>query len=230
MLALQRSAGAAALLQAFAYVAGFAAILGFLNPGDVSNWSSMQRLEFVLDRKLSFQALNIFIYVIFGAALVVLTIALHERLKRGAPALSGIAGAFGLIWAGLVIASGMIVSTGLDTVADLYARSPQEAASAWVAIGAIQNGIGGGIEFVGGLWLVLVSLAAHGAISQPKLLNYLGIFVGSAGILTVVPPLAGLGAVFGLGQIVWFVWTGFVLLKLPAADSPIKPMQPGHIG
>lgn len=192
----------------------------------------MQRLEFVLDRKSSFQALNIFIYVCFGVALVVLTIGLHERLKREAPAFSQIAGAFGLIWAGLVIASGMIASTGLDAVADVYARSPQEAASTWVAISAIQNGLGGGIEVVGGFWMVLVSLAALRATSQPKPLNYLGIFVGSAGILTVVPPLAGLGAVFGLGQIVWFIWIGFVLIKLPAAgdESSINPMQPGGSG
>lgn len=215
MLTLQRTAGVAALVQAIAYITGFAAILSFLDPGDVSQLSSVQRLEFVLDRKHSFQALNIFIYVVFGAALVVLTTALHERLKHNAPAFSQIAAAFGLIWAGLVVASGMIASTGLDAVAAIHARSPQEAASVWASIGAIQNGLGGGVEIVGGLWMLLANLAALRTTSLPKLLSYLGIFVGSAGILTIFPPLAGLGAIFGLGQIVWFVWVGVVLLKQP---------------
>lgn len=224
MLTLQRTAGVAALVQALAYIAGFAAILGFLNPGDVSDWSTLQKLEFALERQYSFQALNILIYVVFGAALVVLTTALHERLKDNALALSQIAAAFGLIWAGLVIASGMIASTGLDAVAVIHAKSPEEAASAWAAIGAIQNGLGGGVEIVGGLWMVLVSLAALKTTSLPTLLNYLGVFVGAAGILTVVPPLADLGAIFGLGQIVWFVWVGIVLLTQSAANDSVNAM------
>ncbi len=223
MLTLQRTAGVAALVQALAYIAGFTAIVSFLDPGDISRWSAVQRLEFVLEKKFSFQALNIFIYVVFGAALVVLTTAIHERLKHSAPALSQIATAFGLIWAGLVIASGMIASTGLDAVAAIYTRSPQEAASTWTAIGAIQNGLGGGVEVVGGLWLALASLAALRAASLPKLLNYLGILVGSAGILTVIPTLTGLGAMFGLGQIVWFMWVGAVLLREPTADTSFNP-------
>lgn len=228
MRTLQRAAGVAALVQALAYIAGFTAIASFLDPGDVSRWSSLQRLEFVLDKKYSFQALNIFIYVVFGAALVVLATAIHERLKHKTPALSQVAAAFGLIWAGLVIASGMIASTGLDAVAVIHTRSPQEAASAWAAVGAIQNGLGGGVEVVGGLWMLLASLATLRAASLPKLLNYLGVFVGSAGILTVVPPLAGLGAIFGLGQIVWFIWLGAVLLREPTANNSFKPTpRPG---
>lgn len=216
---LQRTAGVAALVQALAYVAGFTAFLSFLNPGDVSHWNSVQRLEFALEKRHSFQALNIFIYVVFGAALVVLATGLHERFKQTAPASSQIGAAFGLIWAGLVIASGMIASTGLDAVADIYARTPQEAASTWTAIDAIQNGLGGGIEIVGGLWMLLVSLSGLRATSVPRSLNHLGIFLGAVGVLTVVPPLAELGAIFGLGQIVWFFWVGVVLLKRSGVDS-----------
>lgn|GEM_PF-1982155 len=47
----------------------------------------------------------------------------------------------------------------------------------------------------------------------PRALNYLGVVIGVAGILTVVPALEVLGAVFGLGLIVWFVWLGIVVLR-----------------
>ena len=48
----------------------------------------------------------------------------------------------------------------------------------------------------------------------PRALNYLGLVVGGAGILTIVPALGELGGImFGLGQIVWFVWLGMVMLR-----------------
>ena len=48
------------------------------------------------------------------------------------------------------------------------------------------------------------------------MLNYLGVLVGLAGILTVVPAFAVLMDVFGLSQIVLFAWLGVVMLR----DSP----------
>ena len=67
---------------------------------------------------------NIFICVVFGVALVVLALALHARLKGGSSALVQIATVFGLIWAGLVIASGMISNIGMNNVVALYAKDP----------------------------------------------------------------------------------------------------------
>ena len=83
----------------------------------------------------------------------------------------------------------------------------------------MQNGLGGGNEVVGGLWVLLVSLAALWKGGLPKTLNYLGVVIGLAGLITVVPgievigALSGLGVVFGLGFIVWFVWVGIFLLS-----------------
>lgn len=156
---------------------------------------------------------NLFIYVIFGAFLVVLALALHERLKAGSPALVQTATAFGLIWAGLAIASGMIFNVGIETVVDLYGKDPAQAASVWSAIGPVQEGLGGGNEIVGGLWVLLISGAALRTGGLPKALNYLGVAIAVAGTLTVVPALDVLTDVFGLSQIVWFAWLGIVMLR-----------------
>lgn len=203
----------AALLQALTYVVGFAAIATVLDPGNTEQWSALQKLEYTLDRKWMFQLWTLFIYVVFGIALVVLAVALHDRLGVRSPALAQVATAFGLIWAGLVIASGMVASVGLETVDALYAKDSAQAASAWVVIGALQDGLGGGVEIVGGLWVLLISSAALQGRQLPKALNYLGIAIGIAGVLTLVPPLAELGAVFGLGQIIWFAWLGLLMLR-----------------
>jgi nicotinamide riboside transporter PnuC len=44
-------------------------------------------------------------------------------------------------------------------------------------------------------------------------MNYLGVVLGVAGILSVVLASLGLSAVYGLGLIIWFVWLGIVLLR-----------------
>lgn len=210
---LQKAGGIAALLEALCYVVGFAVIATVLNPGSTEGWSSAQRLEFVLEREVIFQTWNLFIYVVFGVALVVLAVALHERLKARSASLMNIATAFGLIWAGLVIASGMVTSVGLETVAALYDRDPAQADSVWLAVGAIQEGLGGGVEIVGGIWVLLIGVVSLRYRVSPRALGYLGVAVGMFGILTIVPSLGELGAAFGLGQIVWFAWMGTLMLK-----------------
>jgi hypothetical protein len=205
---LQKVGGLAALIEGFIYIVGFAVMFTLLAPDNAADLNSVQKLAFLLERQNIFQALHFLIYVAFGVFLVVLTVALHERLKVGASAMVQVGSAFGLLWAGLVIASGMVANIGLEAVAGIYAKDPAQATSAWLGISAVQNGLGGGVELVGGLWVLLLSLAALRSNALPKALNYIGLLVGLAGILTVIPGLSDLGAIFGLGQIVWFLWLG----------------------
>lgn len=209
-----RAAGIAALLQAFCYIFGFAMLASVMNPGDTSAWSAQDKLEFVLERAVLFQLWNVVIYVVFGVALVVLAAALHRLLAGSGSLLLAVATPLGMIWAGLVIASGMLVSVALPAVARSFATDPDAATQLWLTIAVVQDGLGGGVEVVGGLWLLLLSVAAKQANpGLPAWLNLTGLLVGVAGILTIIPALAELGAVFGLGQILWFVGVGVVLLR-----------------
>jgi hypothetical protein len=89
----------------------------------------------------------------------------------------------------------------------------------WQGIEIVASGLGNGNgEILGGLWVLLVSLAALRPGGLPKGLNVLGVLVGVVGILSVLPGLTGLTGVFGLSQIIWFVWLGIVLLR----DTPGK--------
>ena len=208
---LQKMGGVAALIEAFAYVVGFGLYLTLL---DSSGYvGAVQKVAFLVEKQAIIYIGNLFIYVVFSVFLVVLALALCERLKAGSPAMVQTATAFGLIWAGLVIASGMIFNVGISTVVNLYGRDPAQAASTWLAISSVQEGLGGGNEIVGGLWVLLISWAALRAGGLPKALNYLGIAIGLAGILTVIPILDALTDVFGLSQIVWFAWLGIFMLR-----------------
>lgn len=215
MVKQTKAGGIAALIQAACYVFGFAMIATVLNPDGASDWSREQKLSFVLEHQDLYQFWNVVIYVVFGVALVVLTTALHRLMRGGASFSMAVATPFGLIWAGLVIASGMVANVGLEVVSDLYVESAAEAARSWATIGAVQDGLGGGVELVGGLWVLLLSQAAlrDGTII-PRPVSFLGLVVGLSGIVTIVPALSAFGAVFGLTQILWFVAIGVVLLRL----------------
>jgi hypothetical protein len=210
---LQKMGGVAALIEAATFVVGIALAFTILAPYATGDLDPGQTVAFLADNGAILYVWNLTIYVLFGVFLVVLVLALYERLKAGSPAMAQTASAFGLIWAGLVIASGMIFNIGLGTVVDLYGEDPAQAASVWLAIASVQDGLGGGIEVVGGLWVLLVSWAALRARGLTRALNYLGMVIGVSGLLTVVPVLEVLGAVFGLGLILWFVWLGIVMLR-----------------
>lgn len=213
MNGLQRIGGIAAMVEATTFVVGFALLMTTLGPLANGELDAAAQVSFLAEHATITYAWNLIIYVVFGVFLAVLARALHERLKSGAPALMQVATALGLIWAGLVIASGMVANVGAAAVIDLAGTDPARAGTVWLAVDTVVNGLGGGNEIVGGLWVVLLSVAALRSGALPKALSYLGLVAGSAGVITLAPPLTDVGAVFGLGLIVWFVWLGIVLLR-----------------
>ena len=67
----------------------------------------------------------------------------------------------GLIWAFVLVASGMVFNAAMDAVVDIHSSAPGQAVSAWQAIEPVAEGLGGsGGELLGGLWVLLVSVAA----------------------------------------------------------------------
>ncbi|WP_462253218.1 hypothetical protein [Ferruginibacter sp.] len=212
---LQKIGGIAAIVEALAYITGFTVLIFLLTPENAETLSNADKLQFLLNNRMLFQIWMLIIYVIFGISLVVLVSAITERLKNHSIANTKIAAVFGYIWAAMVIASGMIAYVGLDTVAEIYLTNKEQATTIWLTIDAIHNGIGGGVEVVGGLWVLLISWTAIKCGEFQKTLNYVGFLVGIAGVLTAVPGLSALGAVFGLLQIIWFAWIGVFLLRHP---------------
>jgi hypothetical protein len=211
---LQRFGGISALAMAGTFIVGFIVFLGVLMPAGYfdEDVSGIEKVRILVDNQAVVSISYLTAFVIFGICLVVLSLALYERLKDGSKAMAQIATALGLIWAGLVIASGMIAVVGIRAAADLYSGNPDQAGSAWAAIEAVQLGIGGGIEIVGALWVLLLGWAAIRSGVFSRRLNYFALVVGISGSLTIVPALEIFGALFGLGLIVWFVWIGITML------------------
>jgi hypothetical protein len=211
--ARQRIGGVAALVEAATFVIGIAMFVTVLADYTTGDPTPAESVAFLVDNQAVLYVWNVIIFIVFGVALVPVVLALHGRLKGAAPALAQASTAFGLIWAGLVLAAGMVTNIGIGTIADLDDTDPARAETVWSALDSVQNGLGGGNEIVGGLWVLLVSVAALRTAALPSALNYLGIASGVAGLVTIVPPLEAVGAIFGVGLIVWFTWLGTVLLR-----------------
>ncbi len=216
---LQKMGGLAALFLAAAYLialVGYLLVLGTL--GDVD---PVQKVASLVDNQVFYYILNLIAYVFAGISMVVLALALYERLKVGSPALALIATAIGLIWATVIIAYGMISNFGMGIVVDLYSTNPAQAATVWLAIDSVAQGLGGASgEILGGPWVLLVSWAALRAGELPRALNYLGLVLGVAGILSTVPALfLALALIFGMGKVVWLIWLGIVMLRSSASAA-----------
>jgi len=209
---LQKMGGIAALYAAAAYVVG---MVGFLTVVDVSSVADpVQKVALMADNLAFLYIMHLIVYVVWGVFMVVLSLALYERLKAGSPAIVQTATVFGIFWACVIITSGMIHNIGMENVVDLYGKDPAQAATVWLAIDSVLGGLAGSNEVLGGIWILLLSWAALRAGELPRVLNYLGAVVGVAGIISVVPALAELFIyIFALGQIVWFVWLGIVMLR-----------------
>jgi hypothetical protein len=213
MKTLQKFGGIAALYLAVAYLIGMVLFLAILDYPSITD--PAQKVALLVEKQMVIFSTNLLMYVFFGVFLIVLSLALYDRLKSTAPAMIQVGTVIGIIWAGSLIASGMVSNAGIDPVVALYAKDPGQAALTWQGIESVANGLGNGNgEILGGLWVLLVSLSALRASGLPRGLNILGLLVGGVGLISLVPGLTDLlTGVFGLSQMIWLVWLGIVLLR-----------------
>jgi Domain of unknown function (DUF4386) len=216
----QKVGGIAALYLAAAYVVAMPYFLVFVQYKNAKD--TAERVATLVGNHDSMRVMYLVTYVVFGIVLAILALALYAHLKHRTPILAQAATAVGLIWAVVLVSSGMIFNAGMEAVVGLHGTNPVQAVSVWQAIEPVTDGLGGsGGELLGGLWVLLVSVAALRTGELSKALNWLGVAIGSAGILSVVPGLKDLALGFGLLQIVWFVWLGIIMLRTPAQTTDL---------
>lgn len=217
----QKMGGIAALYEAAAYIVG---MIGFLAILDVSAVADpVQKVALMAGNLTFLSILHLIVYVGWGMFMVVLALALYERLKAGSPTIVQTATVFGIFWGCVIIISGMVHNAAMQNVVDLYAKDPAQAGTVWLAIDSVLGGLAGSNEAIGGIWILLISWAALRTGELSRALNYLGVVIGVAGILSIVPALAELFIyIFALGQIAWFVWLGLLMVR----SDPTAAQQP----
>ena len=202
-----------ALVAAATFIFGIALIVTSLSDYAGDDTTVAESVDFLVGNQTTLYVWYLAIFLVFGVAILPLAWTLRRRLASVNPLLADIGAIFAYIWAGLMFATGMVSNIGIAAVADLDELDPAAAEGLWSAIDTVTEGLGGGNELVGGMWILVVSLAAWGTDRLPKGLNTLGLVSAVAGLVTLIPGLSDVGMIFGLGAIVWFAWTGVVLLR-----------------
>jgi len=215
----QQAGGAAALYVALALLA---AIPYFLLVVDYPGASTAaDKVTLIIDHYPSMYPMYLASYVAFGIAVGVVALALWDRLHTAAPFTVRAATGIGLLWSVALVTSGLVFTYGMTTIDALAATDLPEAVATWQAVEPVALALGGaGGELLGGLWVLLISVAVLRGGGLPKALAWLGAAIGVVGLVSVVPALHDAAIAFGLLEIVWFAWLGVVLLRSKATAAP----------
>lgn len=214
-MSLRFAGGLAALTCAATYLVGFALLTTVLAPLGYGTDSidAMAVARFIAEQPGLLIIWNSTIYIANALALIVLCVALRQEIGRASPDAAALTGAFGLVWAMLVLAAGMIANVAIERTHAL-AADPEAAAALWKILQAVELGLGGGNEIAGGVWILAVGLAGHRSGMFGPVLATIATVTGLAGLVTLVPQAGEIaGAVFGLGAMIWFVGMSATLLR-----------------
>jgi hypothetical protein len=211
---LQKLGGTAALGHTFALVVGMALSFTWMFP--LLDAAPEQAQRFLTGHPALVILWNVIVDWGSAITLMIMLLALYERLKAGSPRFMRAAVVLGFLWAGLTIGTGDLILHNFGVVANLYGGVPAQAA-AWTAL-------------VRGLWVLLLSLAVVRTGGLPKTIGYLGVFLGITGSLTTVPAFAEIMfMIFGPGMMVWSAWVGIAMLRDTAVKvQPAQTFLPHH--
>ena len=231
LLNFKKLAGISAIYLALANLIGIIIFLVVLDYPSIVDPS--QKMAMILNNQMLVYLTNMLSYVIWGIFFAVLVICLYYILKNsnnGSDSASNnstndafkisstilpIATVIGIIWAILLIASGLIANAGIAPAVVMFQQNPAQAALFYSMIETVADGLGGVYngELFGGLVTLLISFVALGGKVLPKGLNYWGLLVGAIGLISVIPGLHDFSGIFGIGQIIWFICLGITLIK-----------------
>jgi hypothetical protein len=198
MNTLQKFGGIAALGHTAALVVGM--VLSFTLMYPLLDAVPDQALKFLSGNQALVYLWKLIVDWGSAVAFVILLMALYERLKTGSLAFVRAAAVIGLLWAVLAISTGSLMLHNFGVVANLHGSAAAQAA-AWTAL-------------VRSLWVLLLSLAAVRTGGLLRAPGCLGVFLGIAGSLTLIPTIAEtMFLIFGPGMMVWTAWVGIVMLR-----------------
>jgi len=215
MKSANRVTGVAAIGLSLIYIFAFVyygAFWSFPGQSDVQT-----KMNFLAEHQSIISAVSFITYILFGLVLSILVAGTVRCLQQAGEMQKSITAAFGYLWVGLVIASGMIAISGVGYAIKLANTDAQKAFDAWSLMMTLAQSIGGDNEIVGAVWVLLVSVLALKANVFSKFLHYLGIIVGLTGVATVTS-YDSFKELFGVLQIIWFFWFGVCFLQRTSDD------------
>lgn len=208
---LQKAGGLAAIGMALCYLTMAVIFFGVLSIPEQAD--TLQKIQYYRQHHLLVASGYAIGYLLFGFLLAVLVLAVAARLPQPLSPLAQLASLFGRIWVVLMMVSGMSALLGLEQMFRLAETQPAAALAFFHVLALLSSTFGGGIELVGGLWVLLLSMASLQQQPAQKALHLLGLLVGMLGVATILHTVPYLKEGFGLTQLVWLLWSGAMLLR-----------------
>jgi hypothetical protein len=211
---LKPLAGAAFIGMALCYITLFAIYGAVLStPADVS---TAEKIVYLIENKGLFNFTYILGYVLFACLLcfcVYVVGGLYQQVSQPAMAMATL---FGYFWVVVLLCTGMIGISSNELLASLSTSNPAAAEAIYYARILLIESLGGGIEFIGGVWLFILGAVSwrHGLLS--KSLSVFTLAKAVIGILTLFCADSVLRDLFGITGIIWFIWMGIAMIKKPA--------------
>ncbi|AEF03204.1 hypothetical protein [Alteromonas naphthalenivorans] len=198
----------ASFICATSFVLGLCLI--FIIAPDFNNGPD-QRLRTLTNFSGLMQVWYFLVYVVFGISVLVLSVSLLENQTREHSVLQQITMLMSYLWSCYIFASGFIAILSIEFLFNENFTLATAVVDLWRDIYAIQMGLGEGFEWVGAIWVLMINTCLLKEKRLSKKLVMFGYFISFFGFLTLIPSLQEMGAVFGLLQIFWFLFVGFML-------------------
>jgi hypothetical protein len=204
-------AGIAFIGMALCYITLFVIYGAVLStPADVS---TPQKIAYIIENKALFNFTYILGYIAFACLLcfcVYVTGCLYQHASKTTMAMASL---FGYFWGVVLLCTGMIGITSHELLASLSTANPEAAEVIFHARTLMTESLGGGIEFIGGVWLILLAVVSlrHKLLSKP--LTIFTLMKGVIGVVTLFCPDELLRDMFAITGIIWFIWMGIALIK-----------------
>jgi hypothetical protein len=209
---------ATSLYMALAYIAGIIIFIVVLRYPEITE--EIDKVKIIIEMKSMVFLTNLIMYVLFGPVLVLFILYLKSMLDNNGTVLVKFSAIIGYIWAGSLTASGMIANGAIEPVTRIFSENPDQAIYLWQIIDTVSTGMGNGNgEILGGLMTLGFGIAMLKDPHFSKGLGVFGIIVGAFGILSLIPALIDLAVVFGILQLLWFVFSGFSSIRIKRAAS-----------
>ena len=228
--------GIAGILAGITYIVGFLLFgleLKDLFDGENKTLGAVEAIQFLADHRAIFYLANGLVYILNGFLQIIVACAVYEYLQDSAPNrgyshVRAAVAAIGCVWGALIVAAGMIGNGGAHVAIQLLENGHfDRAATVWTTVDAVYtDGIGGGNEIVGAIWISWTSVLSFRDGCFHKPINLLGVVAGIAGAVTVVPGLWDEAtAVFGILMIVWYVLAGLTLISVKTSTPSVPSSQ-----
>jgi len=209
---------ASSVYMALAYITGILIFIVVLKYPQITE--DLDKVKLIVEMKSMMFVSNLIMYVVFGPVLILFILFLVSLLDNRQTVLVKFSAIIGYIWAGSLTASGMIANGAIEPITRLFSDNPEQAVYLWQMLDTVSLSIGNGNgEILGGLMTLGFGIAIMQNEHLSRGLGVFGIMVGFIGILSLIPPLAGLAVIFGILQLGWFVLTGFSSISIKTDAS-----------